>query len=275
MKLAVVCATARANGLDRLTSSLQQSVDGLYAIAELDAVSTLPKGWRRVPFVPPPWYCPEMALNVGADQAFADGHDAVLFLADLVWFDPGAVALAKRYLASTLAPVLSGVVCWHDTYESQCDPGKLAPDLNNMVHNIGPGAGENIETLKQLRPLAGPVAARAHLIYFICTVVRRDVWDAVNGIDERFSGAHSFFDTNFARRVEKVFGPCHLHTGFVAHRLNYTTNALLAPKKKLWGDQRNALLEQRLWDWEVRYGRTRAVRSYCGAETPFPKEDPL
>lgn len=258
MKLGIVLATCRPNSLGALAASLKlqtRPADGVFAVAEGEAAGTLPEGFTRVDYAPPPFYAEEMALNTAADAAVAAGMELLVFLADLTWLDADALECMERYVAETGCPLVAGLNCWHEAAKLALH-GTVLPNEKVVQDELGADAG--------------PVATKKHYVFFVFTGVRADVWKAVNGFDERFTGANGYIDTNIARRIEKAFGPCHIHSKLRGHRLNYRTLKLSAPKPKLFTPERNAALDARIAREETAFGHVRAVRFYRGTDTPPP-----
>lgn len=279
--IAVICVTARCESLEapeRCLESQTRRADSCYLIAP-ETLNAAP-WWSRVPFSEPPWYAPEMAINASFDRAFSDGADIVVYLGDMSWLDASALELVEKYfLEHREVPLLSGINCYHQSGASehtrQAPDESLALKWCNFGLNEVDRVRENILAFERDGFIAGAVPAMCNLVSH--TAIRREAWLGVNGLDERFTGASGYIDSNLACRMEAKFGPCHLHSGLVTHRVDYRmmrgqlgAASLEVPKPKHFPDERNYWLHQQLLEDEIKRGEHRAVRLYNPVRTLEP-----
>lgn len=286
MNLAVVCVTARKESLKPIEDSLALQIRNPDATFLVSQEAPLPNGWQRANFVEPYWYAPEMAINAGMDAAFKSGADIAVYVGDMSWFGSTYLYQIEEYLRERLeVPLLSGVNCLHEDANSLCEAATTYPDLGlslrycnfSGAHQEGEAVKQNLEQFHREGVVHGPIPAIVHLVSH--TAVRRAAWGRVNGLDERFTGASGYIDSNLALRIEAGIGPCHLHTGVVTHRINYRalkTNRIQVPKPKLYPNSRNETLFSEILEKEIKQGLYRAVRfdetDYSKPSRAFPPE---
>lgn len=262
----VVVATCRPGGVLRPMQALQLQKNvkwKFYAVldgpAKVDTSTVQAAGHTVVDYEGPPYYSEEMALNAGGDLA-AKNHPFILFMADLTEIgDDEALQRMGIYLRKKNCHLLSGVAL------RELSDGTVLQD---------PG----FHVLKWHCPppndLGGiPVEATKHLVFFILTMMTSESWVKLNGFDERFAGANGYIDTNIARRMERTFGPCHIHPGLIGLRTDYRTKNFPAPKQKIYTPERNKMLDLELARKEILFGQTVAKRLYVGPNTPVPSFD--
>ena len=181
MKLSIVCASVRINALEETKASLlaqTRKPDAYYLVGKDDSLL-----WYNVPYVEPPWYAPEMAINASFDAAFRGHADLAVYVSDLAWLDPNALELIERYMVEhPECPMLSSVHCLHA--EKTC--GVVTPDTGTCIKWCGfniekdeaARVYKNLKALETNGFVAGAIPAALHLMSH--TAIRREVLLKVN-----------------------------------------------------------------------------------------------